>query len=200
MRTHDAWLVDLDGTLYWPRPLKAAIAAELVLMGLPALRVLRCFRQQHELLRAEASTYEPSPFHEQIRRTADIVKLPADKVERVVREWMIRRPCKWLKRCRRTTLLDEITAFRAEGGRTAIVSDYPAQEKLQALEAAALFDRVVASGDSGGPKRLKPDPQSMLMAADALEVEPKRCLVIGDRADVDGAAATSAGMEFRLIP
>jgi len=25
-------------------------------------------------------------------------------------------------------------------------------------------------------------------------------LVIGDRADVDGAAATSAGMEFRLIP
>jgi len=199
IRTHDAWLVDLDGTLYAPRPLKVAMAAELAFMGLPAVRILRCFRQQHELLRHEAGTYEPSPFEEQVKRTADILKVPAGRVDTVVREWMIHRPCKWVKRFRRRSLLDEITAFRAEGGRTAIVSDYPAQEKLLALGAETLFDRVIASGDAGGPKHLKPTPESMLLAASALEVEPKRCLVIGDRADVDGAAAASAGMEFRLI-
>lgn len=199
MRTHDAWLIDLDGTLYAPKPLKLAMAAEIALLGLPAVRVLRCFRQQHELLREEAKAFEPSPFHEQIRRTADVLKLPVEEVDRVVREWMIRRPCKWLKRFRRSGLLEEITAFRAEGGRTAIVSDYPAEAKLAALEAASLFDRVIASGDLGGPRYLKPTPEGYLMAASALEVEPRRCLVIGDRADVDGVAATSAGMEFRLV-
>jgi len=199
MRTHDAWLVDLDGTLYAPKPLKLAMLAELALLGLPALRILRCFRQQHEILRQTRQGYDPSPFYEQVRRTADILKIPEEQVDRVVREWMIQRPCKWLKRFRRRGLLDEITAFRAEGGRTAIVSDYPAETKLVALGAAALFDRVVASGDIGGPRHLKPTPEGYLMAASALEVEPSRCLVIGDRADVDGVAAASAGMEFRLI-
>ncbi len=175
------------------------MAAELTLFGVPSLRVLRCFRHQHELLRQECQPYEPSPFHEQIRRTASQLNLSPEEVERVVREWMIERPCKWLKRFRRRRLLDEITAFRAEGGRTAIVSDYPAETKLAALGAAPLFDRVVASGDLGGPKCLKPAPEGYLMAASALEVEPRRCLVIGDRADADGAAASSAGMEFRLI-
>lgn len=199
MRTHDAWLVDLDGTLYAPKPLKFAMAAELALLGLPSVRILRCFREQHELLRTEGQAYDPSPFHEQIRRTADILKMPTERVDRVVREWMIHRPCKWLKRFRRSGLLEEITAFRAEGGRTAIVSDYPAEAKLAALGAASLFDRVVASGDPFGPRHLKPTPEGYLMAAAALEVEPRRCLVIGDRADADGEAAASAGMEFRLI-
>lgn len=199
MRNHDAWLVDLDGTLYSPRPMKWAMAGELALLGLPFVRTLRCFRHQHELLRAEGGAYEPSPFDEQVKRTADLLHLPAAEVDRLIRQWMIDRPCKWLRRFRRQSLLDEITAFRGEGGRTAVVSDYPAQAKLAALGAAALFDRVVASGDPGGPKHLKPVPEGLLLAASALEVEPKRCLVIGDRDDVDGAAALAAGMEFRLI-
>lgn len=199
MRTHDAWIIDLDGTLYMPRPLKWAMAAELLLSGVTVVRVLRRFRQQHELLRAEAGTYEPSPFDEQVKRTARDLKLSADAVDKVVREWMIARPCKWLHRFKRHSLLDEITAFRAEGGRTALVSDYPARAKLAALGASNLFDRVVASGDPGGPKRLKPNPDGLLLAASALEVEPKRCLVVGDRPDVDGAAASAASMEFRLI-
>jgi FMN phosphatase YigB (HAD superfamily) len=199
MRTHDAWLIDLDGTLYSPKPLKWTMAAEVALLGLPVLRTLQCFRQQHELLRREGGLYEPSPFDEQVKRTAQALRLSAGEVESVVQKWMIRRPGKWIRRFRRQALLDEITAFRAEGGRTALVSDYPANAKLAALEVSNLFDRVVASGDSGGPKHLKPHPEGLLLAASALEVEPNRCLVMGDRKDADGAAATAAGMEFRLI-
>jgi len=199
MRTHDAWLIDLDGTLYASKPMKWAMAAEVTMLGLPALRILRCFRQQHELLRKEGAAYEPSPFDEQIGRTARALQLPVAEVEQRVREWMIQRPCKWLRRFKRQSLLDEITAFRSEGGRTAIVSDYPAHTKLDALGASALFDRVIASGDAGGPRHLKPIPEGLLLAASALEVEPKRCLVVGDRSDADGAAASAAGMEFRLI-
>ncbi len=190
---------DLDGTLYMPKPLKWAMAAELLLRGVAVVRVLRRFREQHELLRAEGGSYEPSPFDEQLNRTARELNLSVEDVDKIVREWMIHRPCKWLRRFRRQSLMEEITAFRAEGGRTALVSDYPARTKLDALGASNLFDRVIASGDPGGPKRLKPIPDGLLLAASALEVEPKRCLVVGDRADVDGAAASAAGMEFRLV-
>lgn len=199
MRTHDAWLVDLDGTLYVPKALKWAMAAEVALLGLPVLRILRCFRQQHEHLRSEGGTYDPSPFDEQVKRTAQALQLSPGEVERVVKKWMIQRPGKWIRRFRRQALLGEITAFRAEGGRTALVSDYPAHAKLAALEVTNLFDRVVASGEPGGPRCLKPNPEGLLLAASALEVEPKRCLVVGDRMDADGAAAAAAGMEFRLI-
>ena len=199
MRTHDAWLIDLDGTLYAPKPVKWAMAGELLLLGVGAVTVLQQFRRQHEHLRAESAEFEPSPFQEQIRRTAEATKIAAAEVERVVNDWMFRRPCKWLPRFRREALLKEIKAFRDEGGRTALVSDYPAQVKLAALDVATLFDRVIANGEPGGPKRMKPRPDGLLLAAASLEAEPKRCLVIGDRPDADGAAAGAAGMEFRLV-
>jgi HAD superfamily hydrolase (TIGR01549 family) len=112
---------------------------------------------------------------------------------------MIERPGRWLAAFRRRALLAEIEAFRSAGGRTALVSDYPARRKLEALGASALFDAVVASGEPGGPRRLKPHPDGYLRAAELLEVEPVSCLVIGDRDDADGEAARAAGMAFRRI-
>jgi HAD superfamily hydrolase (TIGR01549 family) len=194
---HDAWLVDLDGTLYLGRPVRMAMALELGLLGLGAALLLRRFRKMHEELRELG--VEGDPFRIQIERTAEALGRPADEIERVVRTWMIERPAKWLGLFRRRRLLREIAAFRAAGGRTALVSDYPARRKLEALGASGLFDAVVASGEPDGPLRLKPHPSGMLRAAAALGVEPARCLVLGDRADADGLAARAAGMAFRRI-
>jgi HAD superfamily hydrolase (TIGR01549 family) len=119
-------------------------------------------------------------------------------LERVVREWMLLRPGKWLRAARRRDLLAELARFRADGGRTALVSDYPAREKLAALAVDDLFDVVVAAGDRGGPARLKPAPDGLLAAAAQLGVPQEKCLVIGDRDEVDGEAARRAGMAFRL--
>jgi HAD superfamily hydrolase (TIGR01549 family) len=100
---------------------------------------------------------------------------------------------------KRRSLLRRISEHRKAGGRTAVVSDYPARHKLEAMQVTELFDVVVASGEPGGPKRLKPDPDGYLLAARTLGVEPTQCLVIGDRLDADGAAARAAGMAFHLI-
>jgi HAD superfamily hydrolase (TIGR01549 family) len=196
-REHDAWLVDLDGTLYRAGPLKLAMAAELAFFGVTSAALLRRFRKEHEHVRELG--LEGDPFRIQILRTAEALGRSPDEIESVVRNWMIERPSRWLARFRRTSLLEEIAAFRAQGGRTALVSDYPARRKLEALGASELFDVVVASGEPGGPERLKPHPSGMLRAAAALEVPPARCLVIGDRDDADGRAAASAGMAFRLM-
>jgi HAD superfamily hydrolase (TIGR01549 family) len=192
-----AWLVDLDGTLYAPVPVKLMIAAEIVVAGWSAAPVLRRFRREHERVRELG--LEGDPFALQIERTAEALGRTAGDVEEHVRHWMIERPGRWLARFRRHALLAEIEAFRDSGGRTALVSDYPALRKLEALRASSLFDTIVASGEPGGPRRLKPHPDGLLRAAAALDVEPTSCLVIGDRDDADGEAARAAGMAFRKI-
>lgn len=194
---HAAWLVDLDGTLYVQAPVRLAMAAELSLLGWTSLRFLRQFRREHEAVRELG--LEGDPFRLQIERTAQALAASPSAVEATVRDWMIERPTKWLPLFRRRELLAELAAFRATGGRTALVSDYPARRKLEALGASGLFDIVVASGEPDGPTRLKPHPGGMLRAAAALGIEPERCLVIGDRPDADGRAASAAGMAFRHV-
>lgn len=196
-----AWLVDLDGTLYWALGVKLLMAAELGVLGLHKAQRLRHFRHEHERLRADGNPNAngADPFREQLERTAQALGLPTAELEADVRSWMIERPARYLRWFRRSSLLAEVAAFREQGGRTALVSDYPASRKLDALGARALFDVVVASGEPNGPRRLKPDPDGYLRAAAALSVAPARCLVVGDREDADGAAARAAGMAFRRI-
>jgi len=203
--TYDAWLVDLDGTLYTQRWVRLAMAAELALFGWGAVATLRRFRHEHEALRAELiagtalAAVHATPFAAQVARTATALSLEPAHVEGIVLDWMVDRPRKWIRRFPRASLLGEIRAFRASGGKTALVSDYPAEKKLQALAAHELFDAVVASGEKHSPRNLKPDPEGYLRAAELLGVKPERCLVIVDRQDADGAAALAAKMSFRLV-
>jgi len=202
---YDAWLIDLDGTLYTARWVKLAMALELAIFGWSAARTLRRFRHEHEALREELiagaalAESHASPFAAQLSRTAAALALSEERVELIVRDWMIERPGKWIRRFPRASLLGEVRQYRGEGGRTALVSDYPAAKKLRALAVEDLFDVIVASGEQHGPRNLKPDPEGYLRAAELLGVEPERCLVIGDRQDADGAAARAAKMAFRLV-
>jgi HAD superfamily hydrolase (TIGR01549 family) len=204
-RTHDAWLFDLDGTLYAQRWVRLAMACELLLFGWGALGTLRRFRREHEALRREFAAgkeldaAQPSPYRAQLERTATALGRTQTEVEAEVVDWMQQRPGKWLRRFARRKLLAELYAFRADGGRTALVSDYPAEHKLAALDVRSLFEVVVANGEQNGPRRLKPHPEGFLRAAEQLGVAPERCLVIGDRSDADGEAARAARMSFRLI-
>src|SRR5687767_3956143 len=146
MEHYEAWLIDLDGTLYEARWVKLAMAAELAVAGWGAIRTLQSFRGMHERLRELAEDHD-SPYHAQIERTASHLGISSAEVERRVEEWMIRRPGKWIRMFRRHELVSEISAFRGAGGRTALVSDYPARTKLVALGVPELFDAIVASGE-----------------------------------------------------
>lgn len=199
-----AWLIDLDGTLYRAGLLKLAMAAELALTGPTAFLALRTFRHGHEELREELTQdpklkFLPSPFEEQLRRAAERNGQNVETLRAQVLKWMVRKPGKWMKLSTRQSLIDEIKAYRAQGGKTAVVSDYPASPKLDSMAISGLFDAVVANGEHPELTRLKPCPDGFLLAAAALKVSPSDCLVIGDRDDADGEAARRAGMEFRLI-
>lgn len=201
-----AWLVDLDGTLYRPLGVKLAMAAELAALGWRDIRVIRAFRREHERMRetltngrANLSAAEVAPssaFEQQIQRTALGLAMSEPAVERTVHRWMFERPGKWLRLFRRRGLIAHIERHRERGGRTALVSDYPATCKLAALRAAELFEVVIANGERGAAFALKPDPAAYLAAAERLATPPNDCVVIGDRDDADGQAARAAGMAF----
>jgi HAD superfamily hydrolase (TIGR01549 family) len=206
-----AWLVDLDGTLYRQQPVRLAMALELTVCGPHRIRLVQAFRQAQEALRLETSpapafadaprlsTRAQSPYDEQLRRAAEAVGQPIEAIRPLLRYWMEERPAKWLRMFRRQSLLAEISAFRAAGGKTALVSDYPAEAKLTGMGVRELFDLVVASGEPGGPATLKPSPEGYLLAAERLRIAPTECLVIGDRHDADGEAASRARMKFRFV-
>ncbi|HNS99666.1 MAG TPA: HAD-IA family hydrolase [Polyangiaceae bacterium] len=194
-----AWLVDLDGTLYDPRGLKLVMAAYLAFHP-GSLRLVHTFRKQHERLREEGFESEDiSAWEEQVARTAAILGESKERVGKLAYSWMVEIPCRWVRRFRREHLMAEIAAFRAAGGKTALVSDYPATAKLRALEAEALFDVVIANGEPAGPGALKPSPAGYLEASRRLGIAPAACLVVGDRDDADGEAARRAQMAFRLV-
>ena len=199
MTHYAAWLIDLDGTLYRSLPVKVAMGIELCFASRQVRRVIRAFRREHEALRLTESPNGTSPFEVQLARTAEQLAQPMEEVRAIVDDWMFARPGRWLHRFRRRGLLEEIARFRANGGRTALVSDYPARVKLAALEATDLFDVIVANGETTGPYRLKPSPQAFATAASQLGLSCDKCLVLGDRLDADGLAAQQAGMAFRHI-
>ncbi len=199
-----AWLIDLDGTLYRASWMKLAMAAELALTGPGAFVSLKTFRHGHEELRGELVLnpnleYAPSPFEEQLRRAADRNGQDVEALRAQVLKWMVNKPGKWMKLSIRQSLVTEIEAFRAEGGKTALVSDYPAAPKLAKMGLSSLFDTIVANGEHPRLTRLKPCPDGFLLAASELGISPADCLVIGDRDDADGEAARRAKMAFRLI-
>lgn len=199
-----AWLLDLDGTLYKAKPLRWAMAAELALRGAPAIRTLRVFRRLHESLREEwladpALEFHPSPFEEQLKRAASAANVELETVRAHVDEWMIERPSKWMRRFERVDLIARLVEFRALGGKTALVSDYPAERKIHAMGYRQLFDTVVSNGDHPRLRRLKPAADPFLIAAEELGVLPEDCLIIGDRDDADGGSARAAGMAFELV-
>ncbi len=194
-----AWLFDLDGTLYRLRGVQVAMACELALLAPHWLGALARFRREQESLRREPPLEEGSAYEVQLARTSAATGVPVERLEVAVQRWMQERPGKWLRLFQRRWISREIATFRAAGGRTAVVSDYPAASKLAAMNATSLFDVVVANGEPGGPRSLKPSPEGLLLAAARLQTSPEQCLVIGDRPEADGQAARQAGMHFAHV-
>lgn len=193
---YQAWLIDLDGTLFHIRPIQCIMALELLFGGRRHWKIIREFRRQLDVVRSLEPDSKSSPYDLQVTLTAQQLGIKTAEVLDVVQEWMIRRPSRWLSIFSRRKMGKAIRAFRAQGGRTALVSDYPAEVKLRALGLADCFDVVVANGETTALKKLKPSPDGYLLAAESLGLPTNGCLVVGDRDEMDGAAAERAGIEY----
>ncbi len=119
-----------------------------------------------------------------------------EKVRAIVRKWIYERPLSFLRSCRRQGIVEFISKLHERGIATAIFSDYPAKEKITALELPEM--PIFASTDKT-INRLKPAPTGLLVIADQLKIPVEQCLFIGDRGDRDLTCAENAGMRFLMV-
>jgi HAD superfamily hydrolase (TIGR01509 family) len=111
---------------------------------------------------------------------------------------MEREPLAILGRHVQPGLADFLEACRARGIRMGTLSDYPGDEKLRALGVDEYFDvRLCAQSPEIGV--FKPDPRGLHVALERLGTTARETLYIGDRADVDAAAADAAGIPCAIL-
>lgn len=184
---------DIDGTLYDQRRLRLhmmrRLLGSLLRTGdIGPLRTIRAFRKcREELSDAGVDNF----LSEQYRRVAERCGVEAAEVERIVQDWIERRPLPYLARCRHPGVELVFAGLRRAGIMTAVLSDYPASHKLDALGLNA--DLIVSACDPD-VLRLKPHPRGLQRILERACVRPRECLLIGDRFDRDAAAAGCLGV------
>lgn len=193
---------DVDGTLYYQAPVRRAMLLRLLWAAVPQplagwrmFRTLHAYRAAQEHLRGRLAGDAES---EQIRFVCERTGRDRASVVACVERWMEQEPLSVLPRCIHRGLPEFLGACKARGLRLAAVSDYPADAKLRALGIADLFD-LVLSAQTPEVGVFKPHPRGLLLAAERLDADVRECLYVGDRAEVDAAAAEAAGMPCVIL-
>jgi HAD superfamily hydrolase (TIGR01509 family) len=167
------------------------------LSGLRTLRILGAYRRAQERLRRSA-TISADLAGAQIQLTCERTGADPASIAECVARWMEQVPLDLVGRGIQPGLLEFLHACRGRGVRLGVVSDYPPHAKLSALGLDGLFD-VVLAAQSAGVGVFKPHPRGLLLAAELLRLSPADCVYVGDRVDVDGAAAAAAGMPCVIV-
>lgn len=198
-RDKRAIIFDLDGTLYLQKPVRRAMLVRLLrahamrpVVGYRTIRFLSAFRRAQEALRVDAGGTNPADS--QIRVACEQTGFDVNRGAALVSRWMEEETLDLLLLHRREGLLELLDALLGADKKLALLSDYPAHAKLLALEADHLFEVVVSAQDPDVGV-FKPSPRGIEITLARLEIEPEHAVYVGDRAEVDYAAAQAAGVD-----
>jgi FMN phosphatase YigB (HAD superfamily) len=202
----EAIIFDVDGTLYRQRPLRRAMLSRLALHALfnpgsaiATFRALGAYRRAQEHLREQGTRVVRGRLAaEQLRVASGLSGQSVEAIGEVVARWMDREPLGILDRFMEPALRPLLEMARSRGIRLGIFSDYPATAKLEALRLTEFFDVVVSAQDDG-VNCFKPRPDGLKEALRRLDASASRSLYVGDRHDVDGAAARAAGVPCIIV-
>lgn len=194
----DGVIFDVDGTLFDHLALRRPMMLKLLFQVL-SLRMsprdvltLQMFRRERDrLAHAEADGVGLKQF-EQVAAKA---RRPVSAVQAIAMRWLCEEPLPLVARHGFADVNRFIAALRQRGVRVGVFSDYPTDGKLKVLDI-----EVEVACDAAQPEigRLKPHPAGFLHVARRLDVQPARCLIIGDRDDRDGEAARRGGFQLLL--
>lgn len=192
-------IFDVDGTLYDQRKLRMYMLIELLQYyflhprQLRDLKILRDFRREREkhafdtVANIEAAQYNWCALASGVS---------TEKVYSVVQKWIYKAPLRYIRYCQYPGVSELFENISRRGIKIAVFSDYPAEEKLDALGLHACC--IVCSTDRD-VDRLKPNSRGLLHISQILRVPVKQCLFIGDRNSHDGECARRAGMPYLIL-
>jgi FMN phosphatase YigB (HAD superfamily) len=197
-----ALIFDLDGTLYRQEPVRRAMAWRILraylwhpIQGLSTIRVLQAYRRAQETLRLTGVSGDP--MAQQIRIAAQNCKLGESEVQSCVARWS-GRAMDLLSQALRPGLVELLQLAREKGMLLGVLSDYPAEAKLCAMGLRNYFDVVVSASDPE-VQCFKPSPRGLEIVLRRQGLAKHEALYIGDRPEVDGAAAAAAGVQCAIL-
>jgi FMN phosphatase YigB (HAD superfamily) len=161
------------------------------------MRSIVCFRRVREELRSLGQP-EESLDNLQYREPANRLGEEEAIVREVVQEWIYERPLSYLRCARRCGLDRFFATLDAQEIRVGVFSDYPVQEKLEALGYLHRFSLWLCATDPD-INAFKPHPAGFLRACEIWGLQPAEVLYIGNRPEVDAAGARAAGMSCAIL-
>ena len=210
---YKALVFDLDGTLYYQRRLRIKMAWMLFtyylchFFRIKEVFVIKKFREVREhwdeiktgMPEAGAAGRDDGAGLEEIqyKYLADKMHLSSDEVRDVIETWMYDKPLKAVYETRDTDLLGMIEDVKKRGQKVFIFSDYPIEDKLNALGLSA--DGMYAATDER-LNELKPSPKGLKLIMEDHGLKPDEILMVGDRMSRDGMAAENAGCDYLILP
>ena len=215
IKEYKALVFDLDGTLYYQRQLRLKMAWMLGsyylchFWRIKELLIIKKFREvrekwdeiagagHEEKQRSGNRTVENSLEWEQYSYVAGRMGCTADKVKTVIETWMYEKPLKAVYETRDEALIELIKKRKDAGQKIFIFSDYPIEDKLNALGLTA--DGMYASTDER-LSELKPSPKGLRLIMEDHGLNPSDILMIGDRMSRDGQSAINAGCDHVILP
>lgn len=199
-----ALVFDVDGTLYRQKPVQRAMLKKLLLAtisnpieGVKTLKIISAFRQSQEHIR-EQNIQTEDLARAQLQHAALKLGYAEDDVRRIVEKWMESAPLPVLAQFLQLGIREFLNEAKNRNIHLAVCSDYPALDKLKAMGLAGYFNTIISAQDREVGV-FKPDPKGLLLALECMGVSADESLYIGDRADVDSAAAFKAGLNCVLV-
>ncbi len=193
------YIFDMDGTLYFQRPLQLYMGFSMLLGclrpgGLKELRLVLQFRKQREKWQcAESSDLDKVQY----TQLGEKWHINSKIVEEIIQKWIYEKPLKILLRFRDRQLTEEVHRLKSLGKAVAIYSDYPATDKRKALLLPEIPCFYGGQEDIGV---MKPDPKGIKVIMEYMKIEnTDEILMVGDREDRDGQAAKNAGVDFLIV-
>jgi FMN phosphatase YigB (HAD superfamily) len=180
---------DLDGTLYALPPMVQAFKRNI-------LRDLS-IGSFWATTRAVFSLWRRLSLMRRVRKRGGIEGLPTPAKHSSVKAQMIR----WHSEAVATVgpqpgVVELLNAINETGRRQIVVTDYEANEKLDALALPVNFEQVFEGEVLGA---IKPSPVIFEVILQRLKLAPHALLHIGDRDESDGIAARSAGCQVAIL-
>jgi HAD superfamily hydrolase (TIGR01549 family) len=124
-------------------------------------------------------------------------KISVEETKSIIDFWLMKKPLKYLNLCKDKDLGKIIDTLHEKKIKIIVYSDYPALEKVKALNIKA--DYIYSSQDEN-ILSLKPSPKALEYINKNLNLSFSDMLIVGDRYEKDGKLAEYYNIDFVILP
>jgi HAD superfamily hydrolase (TIGR01549 family) len=200
---YKAVIFDMDGTLYYQRPFRVRMLFFLLghVISHPSsindMFIIKKYREVREHWEdTPRDNVENNLDKAQYKYVARLKNTSWEHVQEAVKYYMHEAPLRLLPKYRDNELAGMIETLHDKNIKVIVYSDYPAEEKLNALNIKT--DGCYCSADSK-IGTMKPDPKGLGVILNELNLKPDEALMVGDRMEKDGLAAQANNMDYCIL-